>query len=157
MSPRSISDLALGAAPLVYVDDTVARAVEQLVESGLPAVPVVDRDDSYKGIFGEREFMEALFPGYLGQLRSAAFLSRSLDEALEKRDACRDEAVDRYMNTEHIDVGPEYSDTQVAEIFLHHRVLVVPVVAEGRVEGLITRQAFFRAIAARFLEGRPLD
>ena len=38
------------------------------------------------------------------------------------------------MNTEHVDVGPDYSDTQVAEIFLHHRVLIVPVVDDGRVD-----------------------
>ena len=35
------------------------------------------------------------------------------------------------MNTEHVDVGADYSDTQVAEIFLHHRVLIVPVSTTG--------------------------
>ena len=55
------------------------------------------------------------------------------------------------MNTEHVDVGPDFSDTQVAEIFLHHRVLVVPVVDGGRVVGVITRSDFFRTIAERFL------
>jgi predicted transcriptional regulator len=56
------------------------------------------------------------------------------------------------MNTEHIDVGPDWSDIQVAEIFLHHRVLVVPVVQSGQVVGLITRHAFFRGVAQRFLD-----
>ena len=46
----------------------------------------------FAGIFGEREFMSALFPGYLDQLKGAAFLRRSLDETLEKRDACRTRA-----------------------------------------------------------------
>jgi CBS domain-containing protein len=55
------------------------------------------------------------------------------------------------MNTEHVDVGPDFADTQVAEIFLHHRVLIVPVVDDGRVLGVITRGDFFRAIAERFL------
>ena len=53
------------------------------------------------------------------------------------------------MNTEHVDVGPGFSDVQIAEIFLHHRVPVVPVVAGGRVQGLITRSDFFRALAER--------
>ena len=61
--------------------------------------------------------------------------SESAPTCLEKRDTCRLETVSRYMNTEHIEVGPDYSDTQVAEIFLHHRVLIVPVVDEGRVCG----------------------
>ena len=39
----------------------------------------------------------------------------------------------------------------VAEIFLHHRVLIVLVVDEGRVLGVITRGDFFGSIAQRFL------
>lgn len=152
MSPRSISDLALHDAPVVRVDDTVEDAVKQLVASQLPAVLVVDQSGVYQGIFGEREFMKARFPGYLNQLHGTAFLSRSLDDALEKRDSCRNEPVGRYMSTEHIDVGPDFADTQVAELFLHHRVLAIPVVADGQVEGMIMRQDFFRAIAQRFLE-----
>ena len=35
------------------------------------------------------------------------------------------------MNTEHVEVGTDFSDLQLVEIFLHHRVLIVPVV-EGR-------------------------
>ena len=62
-----------------------------VLESGLPALPVIDERERFAGIFGEREFMGALFPGYLDQLKGAAFLRRSLDETLEKRDACRTE------------------------------------------------------------------
>ncbi len=54
------------------------------------------------------------------------------------------------MNTEHVDVGTDFSDAQVAEIFLHHRVLLVPVVEDRRVIGVITRNDFFkRARGAR--------
>ena len=151
MSPRSYSELALHTPPLLRVDDRIESAVRRVLESQEPALPVVDEHERYTGIFGEREFMEALFPGYLKQLRHAAFLSRSLDDALEKRDSCRVEPVGRYMNTEHVEVGPDFADAQVAEIFLHHRVLVVPVVENGRVQGMLTRRDFFRAVAERFV------
>ena len=62
------------------------------------------------------------------------------------------------MNTEHVDVGTDFSDAQVAEIFLHHRVLIVPVLDDGRVLGVITRTDFFKALAERFAaagDGRP--
>jgi CBS domain-containing protein len=131
--------------------DTVGTAVERLLASGLPALPVVGANERYAGIFGEREFMEALFPGYLKQLKYAGFVKRSLDETIEKQQ-CRDEPVGRYMNTEHVDVGGNYSDLQIAEIFLHHRVLLVPVTEDGAVRGVITRRAFFRTLAERFLE-----
>jgi CBS domain-containing protein len=56
------------------------------------------------------------------------------------------------MNTERIEVATEFSDAQIAETFLHHRVLIVPVVdAERRVLGVITRSDFFRAAAEGFL------
>ena len=153
MSPRTISDPVLRDAPLLRVSDTVETAVRQVLGSDLPALPVVDERERFAGIFGEREFMTALFPGYLDQLKGAGFLRRSLDETLQRREACRSETVGRYMNIEHVDVGADFSDTQVAEIFLHHRVLVVPVVDDGCVGGLITRSDFFRRIAERFLQG----
>jgi CBS domain-containing protein len=152
MSARSISELALHTPEPLKAADTVEAAVRRVLDSDLPALPVIDDRECYAGIFGEREFMEAVFPGYLKQIKHAAFLRRSLDDALERRDASRTEPVGRHMNTEHIDVGPDYADTQVAEIFLHHRVLVVPVVDAGRVQGVITRRDFFRAIAERFVD-----
>ena len=153
MTPQRISAPVLHTPPTLHTDEAIESAIHRLLACDLPALPVVDADGRYAGIFGEREFMEAVFPGYLKQLKHAAFLSRSLDDALERRDACRNEPVGRYMNTEHVDVGPDFSDTQVAEIFLHHRVLVVPVVADGRVEALLTRHDFFRAVAERFVGG----
>jgi CBS domain-containing protein len=152
MSPRALTDPILQDAPSLRIGDQVGDAVRRLLESGLPALPVTGERGRFAGIFGEREFMEALFPGYLKELRFAGFVPRSLEDALEKRSACRHEAVGGHMNTEHIDVGPDYSDAQVAEIFLHHRVLVVPVVDDGQVIGVITRRDFFRVLAERFLE-----
>ena len=153
MSPHEISEPVLREPLLLHVADTIETAVRQVLKSELPALPVVDERERFAGIFGEREFMSALFPGYLEQLTGAGFLRRSLDESLERRDACRSETVGRYMNTEHVDVGPDFADSQVAEIFLHHRVLIVPVVDAGRVVGVITRSDFFRRIAERLLEG----
>ena len=153
MSPRSVTDSLLRDAPVVHVDDTVAHATRELLDSDLPALPVLDARDRLAGIFGERELLEAVFPGYLKQLKYAGFVKRSLEDALEKHRECRDEAVGRYMNTEHVDVGTDFSDVQVAEIFLHHRVLLVPVTDDGSLTGVITRADFFRTVAERLLAG----
>lgn len=156
MSPRTISDQLVQEAPVIREDTSVADAVQQVVQSGLPALPVVDGRDRFAGLFGEREFMTALFPGYVGELTYAAFVPRTLDEALERRGACRAEPVSKHMNTEHVDVPPDFSDVQIAETFLHHRVLIVPVTDQGRITGVVTRSDFFRRLAERLLEGeRP--
>jgi CBS domain-containing protein len=151
MSPRTVSELVRRDAPLLHVDDTIEGGTRKLLAGDLPALPVVDADERFAGIFGEREFMAAVFPGYVKQLKYAGFLSRSLDDVLERNEACRLEPISMHMNTEHIDVGPDFSDLQIAETFLHHRVLVIPVVDDRRVQALITRHDFFEAVAERFL------
>jgi CBS domain-containing protein len=133
-------------------DEPVGAAIRTVLDSDLPALPVVDVDQRYVGIFGEREFMAAVFPGYMKELKYAAFVPHSLDEALEKRAACREEPVAEHMNTEHVDLSGDFSDAAVAETFLHHRVLIVPITEDGRVTGVLTRSDFFRALAERFLE-----
>jgi CBS domain-containing protein len=152
VNPNRLSHDLVREAPVLREDDKVERAVRAILDSGLPALPVTARDGRLKGIFGEREFMAALFPGYVGQLKHAGFIKYGLDDAIERRITCRHEPVGDHTNTEHVDVGPDFSDVQIAEIFLHHRVLIVPVVEERQVLGVITRADFFRRIAERFLE-----
>lgn len=151
MAPDRLSRQLVRETPLLHRGETVDVAVEKLEGSGLPALPVVDEDDRLVGIFGEREFLGALFPGYFKQLGYAGFVPSTLDDALEKRAACRREPVGDHMHSEHIDVPSDFSDAQLAETFLHHDVLVIPVVDSGQVRGVITRADFFRRLAERFL------
>ncbi len=152
MTPGQLGDRVLEEAPLLSVDDTVESAARRLVDSGYPALAVVDRRLRIAGVFGEREFIAALFPGYVTELSYAGFVPQELEKALEKRQECRVEPVGRYMLTEHVDVGRDFSDTQLAEIFLHHRVSIIPVTEEGHVLGIIPRTSFFRALTELFLE-----
>ena len=152
MTPDQLSRDLVHEAPLLRREETVGAAVERVLNSRLPALPVVDTNDHLVGIFGEREFMGALFPGYLMELKYAGFVPSTLDDAIEKRSACRHEQVGDYMHTEHIDVGSDVSDAQLAETFLHHQVLVIPVVDAGKVQGVITRADFFRRLGERFVE-----
>jgi len=152
MSPRQLTEPLVRETPLLHATDGVGTAVAALLGSDLPALPVVDGQDKLVGLFGEREFISALFPAYLRELKYAGFVRKSLDEALEKRGGCRDEPVSDHMNTEHVDVATDFSDAQVAETFLHHRVLILPVTDDHRVRGIITRQDFFSSLAQRFLD-----
>ena len=137
-------------APVLRSDQDVGSALEQILLSGLPGLPVVDGSGRLCGIFGEREFIAALFPAYLRQLSSAGFVSPAIDALLQREGQCGREPVSRYMTTDHVDLPHDHSDVQIAETFLHHRVLILPIVEAGRVVGVITRSDFFRALAERF-------
>lgn len=147
--PDSIVKETIREVEPLLVDDRVGAAAARLLEAELPGLPVVDSAGKFAGIFGEREFMEALFPGYVGTLGSSAMISRSIDETIERREGCRDEALRDHLTTDHVLVEDDYSDTQLAELFLHHRVLVIPVATNGRVHAVVTRADFFRALAGR--------
>ncbi len=148
--PDSIIKSTLRPVEPLGADALIGDAARLVAASGLPALPAVERDGSFAGIFGEREFMAALFPGYFGELASAAMIRRSLDEAIERRESCRLEPIRRYLTTDHVMVADEYSDTQLAEIFLHHRVLVVPIATAGRITSVVTRSDFFAELVIKF-------
>ncbi len=153
MTPRTVGELTVKEVPLLREDEDVGSAIARIVDAGAPALPVVGSDGALRGIFGEREFINAAFPGYMRELHYAGFATRATDEVLEKQRDCVRRPVSDYMNTEHIDVGPDYSDAQLAETFMHHRVLIIPVVDGGRVTGIVTRWDFFRALAERLVGG----
>jgi CBS domain-containing protein len=131
-------------------DDRIGPAARRVIEAGVPALPAVERDGGFAGIFGEREFMQALFPGYVGELASAAMISSSVDEAIERRGDCAEQPIRRWLNTARILAEEDTSDTHLAEIFIHHRVAIVPIATRGRVHALVARRDFFAELVARF-------
>jgi hypothetical protein len=77
-------------------------------------------------------------------------VSRSVDETIERRSDCREEPVRSYLTTDHVLVEDDFSDTQLTELFLHHRVLIIPIATRGRVHAVVTRHDFFCSLVERF-------
>jgi CBS-domain-containing membrane protein len=150
--PDSIIKATITEVEPLSIDDTVAHAAKRVIDLDLPALPVVDEEAAFAGIFGEREFMAAFFPGYVGTLASARMVSRDVEASIERRLTCRDEPIREYLTTDHVLVEDDYSDTHIAELFLHHRVLIIPIATEGKVHAVVTRNDFFRALAAKVLD-----
>lgn len=147
--PDSIITATIREVEPLREDDAVLPAARRVIDEDLPALPVVDAEGGFVGIFGEREFMTAIFPGYVGELTSARMVSRNVDTTIERREACRNEPISKYLTTDHVLVEDDYSDTHVAELFLHHRVLVIPIATKGRVHAVVTRNDFFKALVEK--------
>ncbi len=150
MSPTTFLSAARREVPVLREDQSVGEAVDTLLSAGVPALPVVDAKERFAGVFGEREFIHAVFPKYFDALGSAGFVPKSLDILLERGAPAAAEPVADHMTTDHVEVDGDPSDAQLAEIFLHHRVLIVPIVEDRRVTGIVTRSDFFRALAEHF-------
>lgn len=154
--PDSIVKESLREIEPLTADALVGPAAKRVLEAGLPALPAVESDGSFAGIFGEREFMAALFPGYVSELTSSAMISRSMDDAIDRRLECAREPIRKYLTKDAVLVEDDYSDTQLAELFLHHRVLVIPIATSGRIHAVVTRQEFFQELVQRFVS-RAID
>ena len=152
MSPRTIAELVHREVPLLGQDQPVGDAVALVLEADLPALPVVDADERYAGIFGEREFITALFPGYVADLevrRVRPEVDRRRDREAPGLSPRAGRAAHEHASTS--TCRTDFSDIQLAEVFIHHRVLIVPVTDGGRVSGIVTRSEFFAALAERFI------
>jgi CBS domain-containing protein len=149
--PDSLVNEAIREIEPLSADDLISTAARRVLETDLPALPAVEEDGSFAGIFGEREFMTALFPGYVSELASARMVSRRMDESIDRRLECAAEPIRKYLTTEAILVEDDYSDTQLAELFLHHRVLIIPIATKGRVHAVVTRHDYFQALVSRFV------
>ena len=148
MTKALIEETVVEVEPLP-ASEPIGSATRKVIASGLPALPAVDENGKFVGIFGEREFMTAFFPGYMKDLGSAAAIRRTIDETIERRLGCAEEPISGYLTTDHVLVEDEHSDTQLAELFLHHRVLIIPIATHGHVHAVVTRSDFFRALASR--------
>lgn len=151
MTQALIAETVIEVEPLP-ASEPVGSATRKVIRSGLPALPAVDEEGRFVGIFGEREFMTAFFPGYMKDLGSAAAIRRTIDETIERRLGCAEEPISKYLTTDHVLVEDDHSDTQLAELFLHHRVLIIPIATDGRVHAVVTRSDFFRALAGRVID-----
>ena len=147
--PDSIVKSTLKEVEPLSVTDTIGEATQRMLAADLPGLPAVDERGKFAGIFGEREFMSAVFPGYVATLASSRMISRSIDETIERRAECRNEPIAKYLTIDHVLVEDDYSDTQLAEIFLHHRVLIIPIATQGRVHAVVTRADFFTGLVER--------
>jgi CBS domain-containing protein len=130
-------------------EDSVAHAARRVIESRLPALPAVKKDGSLAGIFGEREFIAAVFPRYVEILKWAAWIPGAVYPEIELRQECLVEQIRQYLTAEDVAVEGDRSDVAVAETFLHHRVLIVPITTNGKVGAVVTRSDFFRALAQK--------
>lgn len=150
--PDSIVKETIQEIEPLTTTDTVGEATGRILEAEVPGLPVVNPDGNFAGIFGEREFMGALFPGYMMELSSSAMIKRSIDDHIERRESCFSETIEDHLTTDHVLVEDDYSDSQLAELFLHHRVLVIPIATKGKVHAIVTRADFFRALGGRWLK-----
>jgi CBS-domain-containing membrane protein len=118
-------------------DDDLAHAADRIAQAG-GGLPVVDAQRRLVGYLADRDLLKALFPVYLQQLHNTEFLTRDFPSVLRRAGAAAATTVGDHMSREPIAVGLDDSESHAAELFLHHGLRTLPVVAaDGEVRGVV--------------------
>ncbi len=141
--------------PLQF-DDTVRSASRRLSQEHFTDLPVVDEEGRIKGIFGEKEVISSIFPTYLDELKDTTFvISDFEDHSGHVRDVMNN-PVEEYMRTEYATLPDDFSAMHCAELFLHRRQGVIPLVLDEKPVGLVRRSDLGRVIIEASAKRAPV-
>jgi len=105
----------------------ILRAGQLLIKSGLSGAPVLDEHGRLVGMLTERDYMQVALQGYYHGEPGGL--------------------VKKHMSRNPEFVSPDQSILTLAEMFIQGRFQRYPVVDNGRLVGVISRQDVMRALA----------
>lgn len=123
-----------------------ADATETLLRAQVAAIAVVDGVGRVQGIFGERDILRAVFPGYLRELRHTSFLPDDQAGLDRRRLEVADRPVSEFARAVEA-LSADESETHAAERFLHADEAALPVVDGDRYLGMLSVAALCRGRA----------
>ena len=121
---------------------TVQEVARRLVANRISGMPVCDQDGAVLGVVSEADILRKE-EGYSSELpRPVAWLVRRLDGELRKVEA---RTAAEAMTSPALTVRPTQQAADVARIMVEHRINRVPVVAGGKLVGIVSRADLVRA------------
>lgn len=127
---------------------SVAQAAEIMVKRGISAIPVVNDQGEVVGIVSEGDLMHRAETGT--QRRDSWWLRLMTGDADLAADFIKANArkVSDIMTRDVITVSDETPVSEIAELLEKKRIKRVPVVAKGKLVGIVSRANLVQAVAA---------
>lgn len=136
MQVKASDIMAMGAAT-VRESDLLLRAVELLTDHRISALPVLDDAEKLTGILTEGDFLR--FNGF----HLANILSKPPEA---RRQELELSLVREVMTHDCVTTGPDTSLYDVIELMDQRGLKRLPVVADGKVLGLLSRSDLLRSL-----------
>jgi CBS domain-containing protein len=133
--------MTTGAAT-IRPDAPLFEAARLMIQHQISGLPVVDANERLVGLVTENDFLR---PGQSGQAR----LIEMLTKAGTPEDELNLRRVDDLMTREPITISAETPLEEVIALMLRHAVRRLPVVADGKVVGIVSRGNLLRALLRR--------
>jgi CBS domain-containing protein len=141
----------------VHPDTGVGEVVKLLAGHDISALPVVDEDNALLGIISEADLIrraeigtERHRPWWLESVTAASTLAAEFTKSHGLK-------VGEVMTSDVVSVGEETPLGEIATLFERKRIKRVPVVADGRLVGIVSRSNLIQALASRIGVAEPED
>lgn len=135
--------MTLGAAT-VRPETSLGEAARLMVEHRISGLPVVDAAGKLVGMITERDFLRG--DGGERPRWIAAILDRPPEEVASELEARR---VEEAMSRDVVSVGSEASVGEIVDIMERRNVRRLPVVADGKVVGIVSAANLLLALRRR--------
>lgn len=139
-----VSDVMLRRPRSVWPDASLGDAAKVMLANRLPAIPVTSAQGEVLGLVSHRIILEAVLPHYLRTLSAGSGESGADDEA-DGQDP-REIPVREVMDRSVLCVSEDQTLADVATILVGKPVDRFPVVRDGVLVGLLTRQDIVRRL-----------
>ena len=150
MDELTVGDIMQTEVITVGPGTTARELANILAEHGISGVPVVDEENRVVGMVSEADIIvqdaELHFPYYIPLLDSVIYLQsfHKFEERLQKMFGSQ---VKDLMSKEVIAISPDASVRDAATLMTDRKINRLPVVAEGKLAGIVTRHDIVQAIA----------
>ena len=145
------SDIMTTKVVSAHADTPIRQVAKLLLENGISAIPVVDRDGTVLGIVSEGDLLgrrgnerAARRDWWLTLLAEGEELSPEFLAHMRERE----QTAGGIMSAPVVTVSEETEAAEIARLLAAYRIKRVPVVRQGRIVGIVSRADLLRALAA---------
>lgn len=144
----TVRDVMVPRLLSVRPDTTLGEASKVMVVHNVSALPVVSDTNELLGIVSHREVLRFLLPMYLKRISSGAFSGASAEMPSSGGDP-HELPVREVMDRSVLSVSEEQTLAEVATLMVNKNLDRFPVVREGALVGVLTREDVVRRIFGR--------
>ncbi len=148
MKVRDVMEVDVITAPEHATYEHVAKVLHDHRISG---VPIVNDDGLMVGTVSEKDLFRIMFPFYKSYYEHPESYT-DFEAREQKIDEIRAHPVSSFMTREVIVVEPDAPIMRAGALMLAHHIHRMPVVEDGKVVGIVTRENIYREILKHHLD-----
>ncbi|MGX1307711.1 CBS domain-containing protein [Amorphus suaedae] len=144
-----VGDIMTVGAATVSPDTTIGQAAQLMLEHHISGMPVVDAEGKLLGMVTERDLLRRTEIGTEQEHRHWMELVMSAGTLADEYVRAHARKVSDVMSRDVVTISPEADLSEVVRQMEEHGYRRLPVVADGKVTGIVSRSNFLRALVRR--------